>query len=882
MPDWREPIRARLRQTLLDPAREAEIVEELTAHLDDRYAELLSTGVGETRARRIAITELARLHIPVRAGLREPLPLGSNHGGNPMTHFRHDLKVSARTLRGKPGFSAAVVFLLAIGVAGNAAIFSIFNGLFLRPLPFAEPGRLVDLDETAPKWNLTRVSISSSDYALWTKDNSTFDGMAFYDGGGMNVAEPGGAARRIDTAKVTWNLLDVEGLKPALGRNFLAEEDRPHGAAVVMLSYDLWQRMFHGDVGIVGRTLKFDEKPHTVIGVLPREAVVPPKADAWFPLQADTTRGDSYYLSGIGRLKHGVTAAQAQADLTRVHRSEKNNAGLPTSPILTPVRDRFLGDFKAVTRILLGAVGVVLLIACVNIAGLMLVRGQARSREIAIRTAIGASRSRVIAQLLTESALLALIGGALGVLLGKAALTGLVVLMPDDLPRWVSFGLDARFALFCAGVTGAAAILFGLAPALQAAAVDANGCLQETARSTLGRGKRDVLGALVVCEIALALILLVSSGLLVQAFRKVLNGDPGFRAQNTLTWTLRLPDATYPKPAQQYAFYHGLIEKLQALPGAASVSAANIIPLDGHMGYFYKVESGRQIGSDEKNPVILQVTAMAGYFDAMGIPLKAGRGFDVRDEQPDAPKVAIVNETFARYFWGHTDVIGKRIAHPAPRPDWFQVVGVVRDMRHYGLDAEVRPEVLVPFSVSPRSGMTLAIHSTVDPRALTASAREIVRQMDADVPMFNIRTMAERMDRSLWTRRAYSWLFASFAAVAMLLAAAGIYGVISFAVTQRTREIGIRMALGARPGQVMRSVLGRGMALVGIGSGLGLLGAQLTARLLGDMLFGVSPRDVVTYAVVLLTVGAAGFAANYLPARRAARVEPMRALQWGG
>jgi putative ABC transport system permease protein len=879
MPDWREAIRQRLQATRLDAAREAEVIEELAAHLDDRYAELLARGSAPGHARKIALAELERLRVRARTPLREPLPLGSRKGRNLMANLWHDLKVAVRTIRGKPGFCGAVVFLLAVGVAGNAAIFSIFNGLFLRPLPFAEPGRLVDLDETAPKWNLVRVGISNPDYALWTKANATFDGMAFYDTGGSNLTAEDGAARRIDTASVTWNLLDVEGLKPVVGRTFLAEEDRPKGADVVMLGYDLWQRMFHGDPAVIGRMLKFDEKPHMVIGVLPREAVVPPKADAWFPLQADVTRGGAYFLGGIGRLKHGVTPAQAQADLVRVHFGTPDNAGGPTSPLLTTVRDRYLGDFRVVTRILLGAVGVVLLIACVNIAGLMLVRGQARSREIAIRTAVGASRGRVIGQLLTESAVLALVGGAVGVLLGKLALAGLVRLMPADLPRWVHFGLDARFALFCAGVTGAAAILFGLVPALQAAAVDAHGSLQETVRTTLDRGRRNMLGGLVVCEIALALVLLVSSGLLVQAFRRVLQVDPGFRSRNTLTWSLRLPNATYEKPEQQYAFFHALVEKLKEIPGAAGVSAATIVPLDGHNGYFYRVEGGRAIGSNEKNPVVLQVTALAGYFDAMGIQLKAGRGFDVRDEQKDAPKVAIVNETFARHFYGHMDVIGKRIGYPGHDSPWFQVVGLVRDMRHYGLDGEMRPEVFVPFSITPRPAMTIALHSAADPRSLLGPARDAIRRMDPDVPMFNIRTMAERMERSLWIRRAYSWLFVAFAVVAMLMAAAGIYGVISFTVSQRTREIGIRMALGAQPWEVMRSVLARGMALVAIGAVLGAAAAQLTGRLLGEMLFGVSPRDAMTYAVVLVTVALAGLAANYLPARRAAAVDPMRSLR---
>jgi putative ABC transport system permease protein len=888
MPDWKEPVRDRLRGLNLAPAREAEIVEELADHLDQRYRELLAGGIAHDEADRMAMEELesrellaGRLRQTRLPAAREPLAIGTEtrSRGNFMESLWHDWKVAFRMLRNKPAFSLAVAGMLALGVAGNAAIFSIFNGLFLRPLPFAEPARLVDLDETAPKWNLTRVGISNPDYDAWQKGNATFDGMAFFSAGGANLSTADGAAQRIKTASVTKDLLSVLGLKPVIGRDILPEEDRPGGNRVILLGYDLWQRLFHGDRGVVGRALKLSERPYTVIGVLPREAVVPPDVEAWMPLGADVTKGGSFYLGGVGRLKHGVSMEQAAADLLRVHRSDKQND--VTSPTVGPLRDRYLGDYKVVTRILLGAVALVLLIACVNIAGLMLVRGEARSREIAIRTAVGASRARVIRQLLTESFVLAATGGVMGVALGKIFLLGLVSLMPDDLPKWVRFDLDVRFVLFCVAVTGAAAVLFGLAPALQAATVDTRSWLQEAARSTLTRGKRAVLSVLVVGEIALALVLLASSGLLLQAFRKVMHEDPGFRPENVLTFTLRLAPAKFAQPEQQFAFYSGLVDRLRALPGVAAVSAASIVPLDGHTGYFFVAE-GREVDQRDQNPVVLQVMALPGYFDAMGMTLKAGRTFEQRDNQRTAPKVAIVNETFAKHFWGTPDVVGKRIKYPGGN-DWFQVVGLVRDIRHYGLDSEIRPQVFVSFPVAPANGMTLAIrsfptsgnaaHNVVGP------AREAVRQMDPDLPMYNIRTMAERLDRSLWVRRAYSWLFVAFAAVAMLLAAAGVYGVISFAVSQRTREIGIRMALGARPGQVMRGILGQGMVLVSVGVALGLIASQLTAGLLKSMLFGVSTRDVATYFVVVLGVALVGLAANYVPARRAAGIEPVRALR---
>jgi putative ABC transport system permease protein len=883
MADWRTPVRERLAGLNLTPAREAEIVEELAGHLEEQYQELLSRGVSEDQAQRLAIEELEspdllaqRLRQTRQLVWREPVPVGTGGKGNFMEGLWHDWKVAFRMMRNRPAFSAAVAGMLALGVAGNAAIFSVFNGLFLRPLPFAEPARLVDLDETAPRWNLTRVSISNPDYDLWQKGNATFEGMAFYSNGGANLSAPDGTAQRIKTSEVTRGLLSVLGLKPVIGRDILPDEDRPGGNRVILLGYDLWQHLFHGDKDIVGRVLKLSERPYTVIGVLPRQAMVPPDTDAWTPLAADVTRGGSYYLSGVGRLKRGVSMEQAAADLLRVHRTNKEND--VTSPIVGPLRDRYLGDYKIVTRILLGAVGLVLLIACVNIAGLMLVRGESRSREIAIRTAVGASRIRVVRQLLTESLVLAAAGGVLGVALGKVCLTGLVALMPNDLPKWVGFDLDGRFALFCAAVTGAAAVLFGLAPALQAAAVDTRNCLQEAARSTLTRGKRAALSVLVAGEIALALVLLASSGLLLQAFRKVMHEDPGFRPENVLTFSLRLAPTKYPKSEQQMAFFTGLTERLRALPGVAAASAASIVPLDGHSGYFYMAENGLQFGQNDKNPVVLRITALPGYLETMGMTLKAGRALEARDNQPAAPKVVLVNETFAKHFWGTADVVGKRIHYPNDKV-LFEVVGVVHDMRHYGLDKEVRPQVFVPFAVGPSNGMTVAIRGWGDVHTLMGPAREAVRQLEPDLPIYNIRTMAERLDRSLWIRRAYSWLFVAFAAVAVLLAAAGIYGVISFAVSQRTREIGIRIALGARPGQVMGTILRQGMLLVAIGVAAGLAASQLTAGLLETMLFGVSTRDVATYLAVVLGVALIGLAANYVPARRAAAIEPVRALR---
>jgi predicted permease len=892
MPDWSEAIRERLRGLNLDGAGEAEIVEELSQHLGDRYAEMIAGGATEDRAFRSMMEELEGsdllegLRNARQAAAREPLGLGASGGAGPLGGVWHDLKVAFRAIRVNPAFSLTVVLMLALGVAGTTAIFSIFNGFFLRPLPFPDPDRLVGLNEAAPKWNLTQVSVCNPDYVAWTKGNSSFDGMAFFSGGGANLSDSSGLARRIQTAAVTHQLLDVLGLKPALGRNFFPEEDRPGGAKVVLLGYDLWRSLFHGDPNVSGRIVKLDEQPYTVIGVLPREAVLPPEAEAWMPLAADPNQGGSYYLDGIGRLKPGISIGQAKADLMRVHKgmiqSVKAYVNELTFPTVIPLRDRYLGDFKTVTNILLGAVGVVLLIACVNIAGLMMVRGEARSREIAIRAAVGASRLRIVRQLLTESLVIAALGGVAGVLAGKACLAGMISLMPDDIPRWIGFGWDARFALFAIVVTGAAAMLFGVAPALQAAAVDALSCLQEASRSSMSRSRHRILSGLVVCEIALACILLVSSGLLIQAFRKVLHVDPGIRTDHVMTWRLELPEAKYPKAEQQLAAYRDLVSRLKALPGVTAVSAAHLIPLaGGHEGNFFLAEGAPPLGRNEQNPVILTVAALPGYFETMGMTLLKGRWFADQDVAPHAPQVAIVSETFAKRFWPGQNPIGKRIRYASEHETpWMQVAGLARDTRHYGLDVEMRPEVFLPFSVAPRVGLALVLRSSVDASGMVAPVRETIRQVDPGLAMFQVRTMTEWLNRSLWTRRACSWLFGAFAAVAILLAVAGIYGVVSFAVSRRTREIGIRIALGARPGDVMLRVLASGMVLVGIGLAVGLAASMAVANVLESMLFGVSGRDFATYGAVAALVVSVGVLANSIPARRAASVDPIRALRF--
>jgi putative ABC transport system permease protein len=512
----------------------------------------------------------------------------------------------------------------------------------------------------------------------------------------------------------------------------------------------------------------------------------------------------------------------------------------------------------------------------------MLVRASSRSHEVAIRAAIGASRARIIRQLLTETALLAAAGGIAGVLLGRLGLHAIVSLLPDDMPRWVDFQLDMRFAAFCMLITAAAALLFGLFPALQASRIDVGDALHSSSRrATSSRAQGRTLGVLVVSEIGLALALTIAAGLLVRAFEKVTHVDPGFRAENVLMFEADLPEQKYAKAEQAVAFYRDLLSRLRTLPGVVGAGAASHPPLGGHWGQFFMAEGDRPLGPNEKSPVDLQVVVTPGYFDAIGMTLLAGRQFDERDGTSDDRLVAMVNETFARQHWGNANPVGKRIRYNTTRPvHWWQVVGLLHNEKHAGLDAADEPAVYMP---EPQLAWTMSLKVVVraasNPQALTGPARAILQQIDPDLPMHDVHTMTEQLDRSLWARRAYSWLFGVFSLMALVLAAAGIYGVISYAVSQRTHEIGIRMALGATPREVLANVLRSGMTLVAAGAAIGLAVAFLAATLLDQLLFGVSPRDPLVYGAVVLAVVAVGLLANAIPARRAAALDPMKALR---
>jgi putative ABC transport system permease protein len=805
-----------------------------------------------------------------------------------------DFQFAWRTLLKTPSFTVIAVLTLSLGIAGSVLIFTIFNALFLRPLPYKNSDRLVNLDEVAPRWNLEYTGLAYYDLCEWRAQNRTFDGMGAWDDARFNFSTKGNP-QRVEGGLMTHDLLSVLGVQPILGRGFTREEDTPGKNQVAMVSYSFWKHQWARDSNVLGQTITLDAGAYTIIGVLPQKMGPLSKAEIVIPLARSQADDNGWYLDGIGRLKAGVTLEMARQDLTRIHKGliTARPVNEITSPRVTLLSERLLGDFRDATYMLMGAVGVVWLIACGNVAGLMLARGLGRSKEISVRMALGASRARVARQILVESLLLSFLAGAVGVCLGESMLKLFIKFLPEQVPTWINFGMDWRIVAFLLASTATTAGLFGLLPALQMASkLNLQRALQTSStRSTGSSPQRRSLNILVIGEIALAMVLLIAAGLLLQAFRALQKTDPGFRAENVLTYDIALPEARYNEP-RQGAFFEQHLAQVRALPGVKSASAVSIVPLGGHSGTFFKIENAPPKAKDEKDPVVLYRTAFPHYAEAMGLTLLSGRFISEQDTPinaltnrannytlPGAMPVVVINESFAKRAWPKQDPIGKRISAPAPDAPWITVIGVVKDIKHYGFDQPMRPGVYFPFGQSPRSQMSIVVRGIMDPKALVPSIRDLIKKNDPDLPIFAIKTMSERVRESLWVRMTYSSMLGFFAAVALTMALAGIYGVISYAVSQRTNEIGVRIALGAQKSDVLTLVLRHGLLLSALGIGLGLGGALALTRLMKTLLFTVSSIDPLTFIIVPLVLGAVTLLACLFPARRATRVDPVEALR---
>jgi putative ABC transport system permease protein len=798
-----------------------------------------------------------------------------------------DLRYSVRMLIKRPGFTFVVVAALALGIGANTAIFSVVNSILLRPLPYRDPARLAMIWMDNKRMNVDQDIHSFANYIDYRDQNQVFESMAAYSGVSLNLVGVGEPERIIGSA-ATASLFEVLGVAPVRGRVFTVEEETIGQNRVAVLSYGLWQRRFAGDPNIVGQEILLSDVSRTVIGVMPPSFKFPHKdAEIWVPLALDEnqkrSRGSFGYYA-IGRLKPGVSLQQAQAEMGTIASNLESQynflEGLGVN--LVPLHQQVTGRVRPALLVLLGTVAFVLLIACANVANLLLARSAGREREIAIRTALGANRKRLIRQLLTESALMGLAGGAIGLLIAKWGLSALIALSPEDIPRLDQIGIDGRVLGFTLLVSLLTGLVFGLVPALQASKPDLNESLKESGRSsTSGVERRRVRSSLVVLEVALSLVLLVGAGLMIKSFSRLQKVDLGFNPDRLVSMNIQLSRTKYQGPLSTQ-FFRQLIERVEAMPGVESAGATTAIFIDALPNSTnFTVEGKPPVPASEQIETPVD-SVTPSYFRTMGISLLQGREFTEQDGLESQP-VAIVNDTFARRFWPGEEPIGRRFKFGGSDSNapWMTIVGVVGDMRRTGLDVDVRCETFLPYTQRRFIGfLSLVVRAKTDPRGLATAVRDQVWSIDPGQPVSHIRTMDEMLNGMMAQRRLNMVLFALFGGVALVLAAVGVYGVISYSVTQRTHEIGIRMALGAGRADVLKLIVRNGMTLVLIGVGIGLIGAFALTRLMTTLLFEVSATDLATFAAISGILSSVGLAACFVPALRAMKVDPMFALRY--
>ncbi|HEV2911858.1 MAG TPA: ABC transporter permease [Pyrinomonadaceae bacterium] len=796
-----------------------------------------------------------------------------------------DLRYGLRMLLKKPGFTITAVLALAIGIGANTAIFSVVNAVLLRPLPFTEPERLTMIWLRGPEGaGGDRVPLSVADFLDWRAQNQVFEKVAAY-GTNLYNYTGGETPEQVRGVNATAEFFSILGAKPALGRTFLPDEDRADAAPVVVISHGFWQKRLGSDPQAVGRTITLNDKAYTIIGVMPASFDFPQRErELWtaFPLQPPKRRGP-YFLRGLARLKPGVTIEGARAAMNLVgdpSQGPKPDAGDRFTVL--PLNEYIVGDVRPALLVLFGAVALVLLIATANVANLLLARASEREKEISIRAALGATRARILRQLLTESVLLAAIGGLLGSLLAYWGVDLLLALSPGDIPRLHGVRIDWQVLAWTIATSLASGIIFGLVPALQGSRSNLNEALKEGGRSsTESFGKRRLRGAFVVFEVALALMLLASAGLLIKSFVRLREVNPGFNAERILTMEIPLPRARYSESQQRAAFFQQLLERVKTVPGVQAVAVNSSLPPDQlTVSDNFSLE-GQAVSSTGELPAGSLLTVSPDYFRALGIPLLRGRTFADTDTAEATP-VAIISDTMARQYFAGQDPIGKRFRQGGPKENnpFMEIVGVVGDVKYEGLETKMQPAFYEPLLQAPWGQMYMVVQSsTSDPLSLAPAIRREVAALNPDVPVAGINTMDQLLSRSVAQPRFRTLLVAIFSAMALLLAAIGIYGVMSYSVTQRTHEIGLRMALGAQRSDVLRMVVGQGMILTLVGIATGLVAAFLVTRFMESLLYGVTATDPVTFAAVSLVLSAVALLATFIPARRATRVDPMIALR---
>lgn len=804
-----------------------------------------------------------------------------------------DVRYGLRTLRGNFSFTLIAIVALALGIGANTAIFSVVNAVLLRPLPYRDAGRIVAIQEITREGK--RIQVTPANFLDWRAQNTVFEHLAAILERTSNLAGTD-QAERINLAMTSANFFDVFGAQPQRGRLFLPEDEQAGHPSIVVLGHGLWQRRFGGDPEIVGKSVTLDGQGYTVVGIAPAGFQYPGKTDAWLPPlrlapavndTMDVTRVRGFgFLSTVALLKPGVPLEQAQAEMEtitaqlREQYPETNNRRFDR---VVTLHTHLVGDTSTVLWLLLGAVGFVLLIACANVANLMLVRATARQKEIAIRTALGASRLRIIRQLLTESVMLAITGGAAGLLLAWWGIDLLTRLLPKDFPRLQDINLDLAVLGSTIVVSLITGIVFGFAPAWQVSRTDVNETLKDNSRGAIGGGAGNRLRSLfVVAEVALSLVLLVGAGLLFRSFLQLQSVNTGFNPAQVLTIGLSPSGTNFREDPQYIAYYKQVTERISAIPGVESVGAINTLPLAKGPTAGFRIE-GRPLLSADQWPGGNYRNVNPDYFRALNIPLVQGRSFEERDNA-SAPLVALINQATADHDFAGENPVGKRITFGGVdskrQPIWFEIVGVAANVRSIELKEEPLPEVYTASLQDAFSSMSFVIRTTIEPAGLTAAVRQAVQDVDRAQPVSDIRTMDNVVSESVTQPRFNLTLLGIFGVIALVLSAAGIYGVMAYTVAQRTHEIGIRIALGAKTPNVLRMILGQGLRLTALGIVFGLLGSLLLTRFLSALLFGVSPTDPLTFVVVALFLMGVALVACFVPARRAARTDPMVALRY--
>jgi len=811
-----------------------------------------------------------------------------------MENFLKDIRYGLRTLAKNPGFTMVAVLTLALGIGANTAIFSVVENVLLRPLPYPQPGNLVQIWNTYPP-QVPRAALSPGDYADWRQQNASFSEMGCYAhiSQGFNLTGEG-EPQRVLGSYASAGLFPLLGIRLAAGRYFIAEEDRAGSSPVVILSHHLWQSRFGGDAAVIGRTIKLDNQRYTVVGVLPADFRLLRWPDLWMPIGQygdDLTEHVHHAFIGVARVKTGVTLAQARDEVVRLNQQE--TIQYPDSHkffgvLVEPMEDPSAAKLQGILLVLSGAVGLVLLIACANIVNLLLVRNAGREREVAVRTALGASSWRLSRQLLTESMLLSLAGGALGIILAACGLRTLMAFVPADLGVLRESGLNSAVLAFTAAVCVATGIICGLLPALRTLRANLAGTLKQGSKGTSGSGHRRTHNFLVISEIAMALVPLIGAGLLLRSFQHLLEVDPGFRVDHILTMEVEqaaLPFAQAKQLSQeewiqigqkQSLQFEQIVERIRALPGVKEAAGIDDLPLSSEFRQASRfVLEGQPIPNAGARPIVQFRTVSLGYFSTMGIPLRKGRFFTEDDWK--VPR-AVINETMERRFWPKSDALGKRInlCSLDPKPCWSTIIGVTGNVHQFGLDGEPTFDVYFVGGWTPY----VVVRTASDPVALAAAVTEVIHKADPNLPVTHVMTMDGLLTDSISPRRFSATLVGVFAVLAVVLAAVGIYGVMSYTVSQRTKEIGVRMALGAQLASVRTMILGQTLKLTLIEVAIGLAGAFVVARFLTSLLFGVGTYDPVTFLGVASLLVAVALAASYLPARRAMRVDPIVALRY--